>query len=223
MRQVSENFMTMAEATLKMLQTNETVWSGNAPFAALVNAVKEGIDAVTVLQKDGNAVSTGATLDKELAGDAAIAQAMRLSKFAQVYLLEKGNHTLHDQVKVSRSSMDRHGDAELTAALQNLHEKLSSLSTEAESYGITAAELNKLKDLTKTFDDIKSNPRMIVSGRKSSNMNIPATLRHLREIFHKTDRLIHLWDESHPQFFNNYNNARIIIDLGVRHEKKEKA
>ena len=220
MLQKEENFLTMANATLKVLQNNQTIWTANAAFSALVNGIADDIAAVNEAQQGGSSVSTGATIDKENAADAAITHAAKLSKLAQVYALEQNNLTLHDQLKVSKTSLDRLGDAELTAALQKLHAQLTGIGAAGEGYGITAAALSHLKDLTISFDATKNAPRLIITERKTHNTNIPSLLRHLREGFHKTDRLIHIWEDDQPEFLSNYNNARIIIDLGVRHEKK---
>jgi len=215
----NENYMTMVAATIKVLDNNEAVWVTNNPFNALVKSIKEDSRLVQDAQKGGSNISTGATQDKETAGDLAIALAVKLSKLTQVYALEKNNMTLHNQIRLTRSGLDFYGDAELVPVLEDFRQRLASLDPEVTEYGVTAAEIARLETLTSAFDAIKSNPRIIITERKSHNTNIPALIRHIRLSLSKIDKLINIWADSFPQFLSNYTNARIIIDLGGRHEK----
>ncbi len=216
MRQRDENYMSMAVVTLKTLGANTTYWSSNNPFKALVNYIREDLAALNAARVAGGDVSTGATIDKEIAGDAAIEHAVRLSKLAQIYLLDANNNTLLNQIRISQTQMDRLTDGELTPVLQSFHDKLISLGNLVDPYGINTAQLVKLQSLINQFVSIKSNPRLIVVDRKGHTADISSLFRHLRANFYKTDRLIHIWNDNH-QFMNDYQNARIIINLGTRH------
>src|ERR1700709_856699 len=107
MQQQNANYLTMPEATIKILDANVIVWNNNVPFSALVAFIKADFADINTAQKGGSAVSKGATLDKDLAGDAAIAQAVKLSKLAQAYALTVNNNTLNDQIKTTTWQMER--------------------------------------------------------------------------------------------------------------------
>lgn len=220
MQQRNANYLTMAGAAIKTLDTNAAIWSGNLPFTALVNFIKDDLASINTAQKGGGAVSTGATEDKAAAGAAAIAQAMKLSNLAQAYALNTKNNTLNNQIKVTPTQMERYSVSELTPALQNLHEQLVAIGTNLVPYGVTDAELDKLDDLTNKFDGIKSNTRVIITERKSHNTNIPALITNLKANFLQADKLINIWIDN-QKFMSDYQNARIVIELGVRHNKKD--
>lgn len=217
MRQSEVNYLSMAAVTLQTLDANKAYWNSNIPFTGLVNFLREDLAALNTAQMSGGDVSTGATIDKEKAGDAAIAQAAKLSKLAQVYLLDIDNNTLRTQIKMSTAQMDRFSDEELSPMLQKFHDKLFELGASVTAYGVNSSQLELLQNLINQFTAIKSSPRLIIVERKGHNINIASLMRHLRANFYKTDRLINIWNDN-LQFMNDYQNARIILNLGTRHK-----
>lgn len=220
MLQKDANYITMAAAAVKILDDNSAIWGGNVPFYALVDLIKNDLASINTAQKGGGAVSTGATEDKELAGAAAIVQAVKLSNLAQAYALKTKNNTLNNQIKVTTTQMERYSISELTPVLQNLHEQLVTVGTDLVPYGVTPAELDKLDNLTNLFKHIKSNTRVIITKRKSHNTNIPALITNLKSNFLQADKLINIWMEN-QKLMSDYQNARIVIAVGVRHDKKD--
>lgn len=221
MNQKEENYLSMATATVKVLEGSPSIWRDNAPVKALVKDLQITIDAINTAQQGGGIVSTGVTLDKEQAANTAIEQAVLLAGFAQAYARHINNNTLHDQLKVSRTSLDRIPDNELGAALRLIYNKLLELSGVSEPYGITPEELKILNEAILIFEDVKSNPRVVITERKGYNSSIPVLLRELRSSFYKLDRLVNIWSKKETKFVSDYQNARIVIDLGTRKKGSE--
>ena len=219
MIQKDENYLSMASTAVKVLEANEAVWSGNGPVADCVNNIKEDITSVKDAQKGGQSVSTGAAIDKEIAGDKAIERAVRLSGLTQAYALGKDDHTLNDQMKVSFTGLDRLPDNVLSPALTRLYDTMYGLGSALVPFGVTPDELAAFKNDIDVFDGIKSNPRVIITERKGHNASIPVLLREIRASFYKLDRLVKIWETTNSKFVTDYQNARIIIDLGTRHEQ----
>lgn len=220
MKQQDENYLSMAAVTTKILATNNSTWAANVPFAAAVSRIEELVALVNTARQETALNSTGMAVDKELAADAVITQAVKLSGLAQIYALDGNDITLHNRVKVTMSQLDRCTDAELTPLLENLYREFTALNTLLIPYGITEAGLAQFFTLLNNYKNLVSNPRLAITERKSHNTSIPTLLKELRACFNKTDRLIKIWTED-TKFVSDYQNARIIFDLGGRHEKKE--
>lgn len=214
MKRKDQNFMNMTNATIQVLVENQSIWGTNTKVTAYVTSIQNDAAAVETERQAADIVSTGATTDKELAGRKASLLCVKLAGFGAAYALDKDNHTLHDELEVYSSSLDRMSGGKLVAKMKSIHTKLASLDpVETAEYGITPAELTQFEQAIKAFDSMKSTPRTIITSGKTHNANIPALLRNIRNTFYRLDKLILIFETDHPDFVSQYKNARIIIDL----------
>lgn len=218
MLQRDENYLSMGKTTVSVLDKNVGIWQGNIAFTNLVNKVKADLLLVDQAQQGSGKVSTGATIDKEEAGDLAIDIAVRLAGVGQAYARENNNNQLHDQLRVSRTGLDGLPDNILGASLRLLYKNLNDNAAALVDYGITPDILAEFEAAIVRFEDVNTTPRVIIAERKGHNASIPSLLRKLRSHFYNLDRLIKLWETSEPKFVSDYQNARIVIDLGTRHK-----
>lgn len=221
MTQPQENYLSMARTAVKVLDNYSELWSTNPKFSAIKARVDAIMVRMNITQQGGGIVSTGVTIDKEVAGDNAIEIAVRLAGLGQVYASETNNNQLYDQLKVTYTSLDRLQDNVLGAALTLIYKTLNDLGDEVAPYGVTAEELTALHNAIESFENINNNPRVVIAGRKGHNENVPVLIRELRHEFNNVDRMIKIWERSNPKFIEDYQNARIIIDLGTRHKPTE--
>jgi len=222
MKQRDENFLSMVSTTVNVCDKYRSVWEQTQPFAAAMQAVNTARTDMSQALQGAELLSTGVTLDKETAGDRAIALAVKLARFTQAYAMDQENNTLHDQMDVSVTLLDRMPDEQLAPRLQDLIDRMRALP-DLGSYGVTPEKLDALQSAASTFANLKAAPRNTIVSRKSSNDSIPELLRRMRAALYKTDRLIALWEEDHPKFVSEYHAARVIIDLGGKRHKDEEA
>lgn len=223
MRQADTAYLTMVSATLKVLAANEDAWKDNKPAARQVAAIRAGYAALSNAQQAANTVTTGVTEDKEAAGDAAIKLAVKLAGYAQAYALENKNMTLYEQMRVNFTMLDRLPDETLAQRLTDLYLRLSKLGEPAEEYGVTAKALEKLKRSIDLFDNMKSEPRLIITDRKGHNQTVPQLIRGLRLAYKILDKLMKGIEEEHPKLARDYYNARPVINrVGSGDDDEEK-
>lgn len=221
MLQRDENYLTMGKTTVSVLDKNVSIWQSNVAVTNLVNKVKAEILLIDQAQQGSGKISTGATLDKEVAGDMAIEMAVRLAGVGQAYALDNNNNQLHDQLKVSYTRLDSLPDNILGATLRLLHKNLNNIAGDLLSYGITADALAEFEAAIENFENVNTTPRVIIAERKGHNASIPTLLRKLRSHFYNLDRLVKIWENTEPKFVSDYQTARIVIDLGTRHKKDD--
>ncbi len=88
-------------------------------------------------------------------------------------------------------------------------------------YGITAADVTDLDDLTTKFHGAKPAPREAVVGRKKQTDVIPGMIANLRSILRRQlDRQITTYKRSNAEFYEGYLSARVIVDRGGGGGKK---
>lgn len=217
MKQTDENFVSMCKAVRDVLTKHTAVWEPRVAFKNQVTMFGSLMDDMAVAMESAEIVSTGATDNKTNAELKAVQLAVNLAKRGSVYAMEVGNMELHDQLRVTKSTMLRRPDTLTLAKLRDIHSRLNGVIAELADYGVLPSDLADLKSITDTFDELIARPRVLIVERKTANQDIiPGLLSGLREVLYKMDSLINLFEDTDLK--REYKDARIIVDLGRRKE-----
>ena len=215
MIQRDENFLSMCMAVKEVLNNHTAVWTPRVAFANQVGVFYNLLSELALSVEGAEIVSTGATEDKSIAEAAAVKLAVNLAKRASVYALDVDKMELHDQLRVTKSSLLRRPDTMTLAKLRDIHTRLRVVVADLADYGVVDADLIKLNALNDAFDLLISHPRSLIVERKGYNKDaIPGLLTGLREVLYKMDSLVNLFNEN--VLSREYKDARIIVDLGSR-------
>ncbi len=217
MKQSDENFVSMCKVVRDVLSKHEVVWSPRVAFKNQVSVFGGLMDEMDLAMESAEIVSTGATDNKTNAEMQVVLLAVNLAKRGSVYAMEVGNLELHDQLRVTKSTMLRRPDTLTLAKLRDIHSRLGGVIAELADYGVLPADLADLKSKTDVFDGLIARPRILIVERKTANQDIiPGLLSGLWEVLYKMDSLINLFEGTDLK--REYKDARIIVDLGRRKE-----
>jgi len=219
MTQKEENYLTMANVTLKVLNTHKAIWADQPAFSKIVAEIEEDVKSISSAMNSTIVKSTGATATKYQAADAAISRAVKYSGLAQIHALEVGDTILFDALKTPAWRLERLSDQQLIPALENIYARIEALAEELKPYGVSKDDLEIFRKHIENFKQHKDNPRIVIAERKGFNNAIPTLLVELKTSFFKLDRLIRIWESTHEKFVADYENGRIVIPLGARHKK----
>jgi len=215
MRQTDENFVSMCKAVQDVLKKHSTVWTPIVAFKNQAMSFFELMTEIAECMEGTEIVSTGATQDKKNAEMKAVALTVNLAKRGSIYALDRDNLELHDQLRVSKTTLLRRPDTMTLAKLRDIHDRLNALISELADYGVLPEDLSELHNLTNAYEALVVRPRMLIVERKTYNQDmIPSLLSSIREVLYKMDSLVNLFEES--AFNQEYKHARIVIDLGSR-------
>ena len=218
MKQADENFVSMCKAVRDVLTTHTAIWALRVAFKNQVTVFDGLMDDMDLAMESAEIVSTGATDNKTNVELSAVQLAVNLAKRGSVYAMEVGNMELHDQLRVTKSTMLRRPDTLTLAKLQDIHSRLGGVIVELADYGVLPADLTELKSKTDVFDELIARPRILIVERKTANQDfIPGLLSGLREVLYKMDSLINLFEDTDLK--REYKDARIIIDLGRKERR----
>ncbi len=220
MRRRDDNFLTMVNTTLGVLNANTAKWAGKPPIAAAVTDITDAVAAVSgARQGAGAAVSTGTTMDKDAAEADVIDLAVELAGYAQVYGRKVNSNEFTEQMKtIKRKKLEDMPDDALPDTLQDVHHRLSTMGAPGEAYGVTTAKLAALQGAIDMYKTQMDAPRTVIVTRKGANSTVPAQMKKIREELKDLDLLMASFSESEPAFLTDYRNARIIIDRGGGHD-----
>ncbi len=219
MKRDHENYLTMANATMEVLNRRETEWKHIPRIVTVVSKIKTTTDKANEAHRGTLIVTTGATQDKAALIQEAVAALVKLCKPVSVYAIDKGDMKLHDTLSVSKASLMQLRDMALIQRMRQLTELIEPLVPELGDYGITAVEVENVKKQIEQLATIVTHPRELTAERKSKNELFAELIGELRKEFYLLDSLMKLFDPS--ELYTEYRNARIIVNLGGRKQKEE--
>ena len=156
---------------------------------------------------------TGSAEDKEAARLALCKAALIIAGAVAAYAHQAGNHELLVRVDTTLTLLlggrgqDSYSKCEdiLSAATANL--------VALADYAVTQASLDNLQQLLDDYDELLPLPQVAIGSAKSTGQAIDASLDRIDGILNNgLDNLMLKFEDTNPDFFNDYTNARIIID-----------
>lgn len=212
MRKRDEEFLTMTDVVLDIMSKYKNTWQTKVPLSQLITEITDTTKDIKKSQSHGATLSTGFTKDKEAASEDVIDDAVELSGYAQVYARRIHNNALLNQMKIKRKKLEDMEDTAMVAVLEDVHQRLAALGEDAEPYGITENTLAAFKSNINEYRLLKDTPRQVIINRKGENSSQTKLLSEIRMDLKDLDLLMKAFTKTHPQFVNDYRNARIIIN-----------
>lgn len=208
------------ENKLSMYLTVKTVCDGAAavwtPIPAFATNYATFIAQVRLIQQLAAAQASdrsGATRNKsditETLADSVLAVAGALTAFATV----QNDETLKSRVDFPRSSFLGLRDVEMAGTAELVLAEATSRLPLLADYGLTAAKLATFEDQIDAYAAIAEAPRSGIAGRKTITAQIAEEFQKADAVLKDVlDRLLQQFKTSNPSFYNDYTNARTIVD-----------
>jgi hypothetical protein len=109
----------------------------------------------------------------------------------------------------------------LIAKGNQIHASAGTLITELADYGLTPDDLTLLKEAIDNYRDTTTYRDASVAQRKGASVSLKDLFNNADDILElEVDRFAAQLKISYPDFYNGYSGARIIKDIGIRHEEK---
>ncbi len=214
-----ENKLSMGLAVQGVVNNNNSIWSGLPAFVtafADYEAVILDIQSNRVVQE---ASTSGVTLDKAGAETALIEKTIAVSSGAHAYATTVNNNTLKKKIAYSPSSLRQARDTVMRDICQLIHDEVNAEIANLADYGILPADLTDLQNKITAFNSVVVDPREAITDRSTATQELVILFSKFDGILNdQLDKLMVNFKSSEPIFYRQYTNARIIVDLGVRHE-----
>lgn len=194
---------------------NNSIWGSIPATTATVLELNTSIGQIGDKLRKQQAPTSGATGDKnEVRGDfedQILIIADQLSSLAA----KNNDQTLGAKVDWNISSLDKLSDDELEATGQTVSALGTAHLAALADYGLVAADLTALDALVTKFHGVKSDPRLLIAGRKGETDTIPDLIRATKSLLrNQLDKQMTRFKKSQPEFFAGYRAARVIVDRG---------
>ncbi len=203
-------------------ESNKDIWVNTPASVRAFDKFKKIISEIVTQQEIQKGKTTGVTENKQKEEDRLIRITLEFASVVHSYASLIGDNELKQNVNYSPTDLKSARDTDLRAICQSVHRIAESVLSGLADYGKTQEDLDKLQTAIDDFSEMLSKPRAAIGTRTT------ATSR-LQELFKEGDELLrdHLdmimvsYKTSYPTFYNMYQSARTIVDMGKRSKTEE--
>ncbi len=129
------------------------------------------------------------------------------------YAHEAGNHELLVRVDTHLTLLLGGRGQDSLSKCKDIHAAATANLAVLGDSGVTQARLDALQELLTDYEALLPQPRVDISSTKGVGQALDAALDRIEGILNNgLDRLMLQFEDSAPDFYRAYTNARIIID-----------
>jgi len=214
----------MSLAVLDVMDNYESFWSGLKRFAPMVTEL-DGLVA-DVLEKSGlqGTRRTGLAQGKNRKQVVMIELVSTLAGDLHNIAVTDGDADLEGKTNLYKSDFLGMGDAEVGPACREIVKLAKAHAAELDELGTTAEDIAEAEAAIEAYVPLVASPRVATTQRKTITEDIATLLGKIDELYEKRlDRAMRKFAKKNKAFYDDYQNARLIVNLGARHEKEETA
>ncbi|MBK7752063.1 MAG: hypothetical protein IPI41_05440 [Flavobacteriales bacterium] len=211
-----ENQMTMFYATQRTLTLNESVWTAKPAVADAAQELDTNIGAVEGCIERQVIDIRGFARVKEECETAMLNQTILVAGGVRAYATVIGDSVLLGKMDVSRGSLLRHRDSVIAQHCQGIHTAANEVVANLADYSILPATLTALQTAIDKYVAAIVAPQNAIALRKGATAELRTLMRDTNKLLTKRlDALMEQFAFSNSEFYRDYQNARIVIDLGT--------
>ena len=222
MQKKTANSVRMLKSTSLVLGQNQAKWATSVVLAKSVPSYMEIVGMIDDAAVDADKDILAAAITKNETRDNLEEELfLCCSGLISIANYEK-NAELAQAVKHTESSLEKMKDDQLITTGKTVLALAKANAKKLEDYGYMAADITALETLIGQFTAVQATPRSEESTRVAAKMSMNEIIRKAKELL--TDQIDHqmeLMRRREPEFYSAYQSARKIIDIGIRHEKKD--
>jgi len=221
MTKKQENKRSMYGAVMATLDANNSIIAG---VPALANAkadfdrlVKQ-IDERSIQKREALA---GKKVIKDKAEEELIAATIKVSAAAVAFASRNRKIDLKAKADVTPSRLRQMRVTELVNKAIAIHDAAGEVITELTDYGINEQSLVDLNRMITVFDGAIKSREVSLADRSSAGIDLAKLFEDVDLLLkEQIDKLIELVKPDNKQFYDAFQAARVIKDLGIRRKEK---
>lgn len=216
-----QNKLSMYLAVLGVMEKFNSVWSALTGIANMVTRLQ---GFVGQLQSDTGiqgTSQTGVAKGKNRKNLSMVELAAEIAGDLHSLAISLGDDVLANKVDLHLSDLIHLGDAVVGPACQKIHDLAVENATGLLGFNEdAAADTADLQTAIDAYSPLVGQARVAIGPKKQARVDIAATEKKADALLKdELDRSMRKQKRKNAQFFAEYMSARMIIDLGGRHEK----
>ncbi len=213
------NKLNMFEAVQAFLANTQTTWTSITAIGAAKLELDGKITAIRTERQKQEKDASGLVKERKLVRETLTRQALKVSGALMAYASATNNAELMGVVDYTPSAFKLKRDNIVYDMARIIYEAAQPLATQLAGYNIVAADITQLQTLLGQFLTAIPKRRNATAVSKSATTAIGGLFKDADAILkNKLDKLVLSFRATNPDFYTNYLNARIIVDLGAGKE-----
>lgn len=194
--------------------------AGTVPaFVAAIGDLGNVIEKVESLQALHTTDHKGVTRDSNHIGEQLVEAILAVSGALHALGTDQANHTLVEKVNYTRSSFKKFQQSRRIAEGVTVLAEAKNRTAELVPAYLTEAIISQLETLLNEYRDAYTRPREVRVNKTTVTASLREAMKEGGNILtNRADRLAVQFRDTYPDFYQAYLKARIIEDLGTRHE-----
>jgi len=221
MNDTQENKRRMYIAVQIACNRFQDVWSGMPGFVNIFGKFETTIADIDIQSQIQEGKTTGITENKQKEEDEMIQISLQVAAGVFVHALEIGDNELKRKVNYSPHDMHASRDTVLMDKCQVIHDTASTVVADLADYGITPDTLAQQQKEIDDYAAIIGQPRNAIGTRATATARLIELFKQGDGLLkNKLDKLMINYQNSNPEFYNQYHSVRKIVNLGTRHQQE---
>lgn len=214
MNRKEENRLTMFLSVDKVLQDNSTLWNTVPAMATAVGNFTANLSLLRKTLDKQQAPIKGVARDKRNALLAMANKALEVKGAIVAFADVSHNETLKERVNFSFSKLTHSSDTLCAEFAQIIKDEAQAIVSQLTPYGVGNNALTQFQQLIDAYSALVPATRVAITARKLATKNIKSIIGGINGLLtNRIDKLMFKFKASAPDFFTQYFDARIIIDL----------
>ncbi|MBL0125892.1 MAG: hypothetical protein IPP83_00230 [Flavobacteriales bacterium] len=224
MNKLNEDKMSMFYALLQVLAKHVAVWTGLVPFKNAHDEFKGNVASIEDATQTQETSLKGVALDKRFKKEKMVKATVDIAHGLFAYAVDEGDLVLQAKVDYSRSDLMQTRDAIIAQTCQNIHDMANPIIAALGAYGLVTADLTAQQSTIDAYTATVGSPRAALTVRKGATAEIEALVKDSMKILNnRMDKLMPEFEGSNPDFFQEYFDARMIVNSGTTKQEDEAA
>lgn len=217
MEKFQEDTLNMYQAANDVLVANLAIYAANVPFKEAVTMLGEQIEIIQNLRDQQDEDIKGITEDKQQRRELLEEQTHTIGSIITFYASTTNNRTLLQKVNFTRSALRNSRDNELPGMSEQVHQEAVANAAALLPFGLTAPMTTALETAISDFVAYISKPRAAKSETSAATEQLPTVFEATTTLLEEQlDRGMELFKTSHVDFYQQYFNARIVVNSPTR-------
>ena len=222
MKTTDENKLNAAEAVVLVLANNIAIWTMIAAIMVLFDLLKAKIQLVRDLRQIQEKDNTGVTKRKKKVREKMEETGINVIRKLVMFAVATEDTELDANINYTASDLSLASENRVADIIRLVYETANAHKSELAAYGVTDEMLELLLTLHQQFLVAMPETREKLTLSSTATKNINTLITEISDLQRtKLDRLIAGFADTNPDFYQQYKNARKIVDRGIRHEPEE--
>ena len=213
-----QNDLSSDERTLALLKKSLSKFDGLPRMSAAVGELEAGLGQIHQKSSEKETATEGKTKAKNEAERWLILIMMRIGGAARGYASAIGDRPMYEAVSFTRTDLGKLRDQDLLTKARSLLKLATPIAGELAERGIDAEALTLLGTRTAEYEAALGEQMIGIPKRQGASKNVDELFKETSRLLDdEIDGMMEAMEETDPEFYAAYLNARQIKDLGLRH------